>query len=371
MTFNATHEETTWLDNVMPAYSDDIPNFIDDNGGLICGIYTGLDNETYHSLDAINSSIIKKLVSKTPAHAKKILDEKESSESLFTRSRAMEIGTLGHELILEPNEFEKKYFRLPNQSEHPKALVTSKELANKCDEVGLAKTGNKPELIERLAQHDMTIEIFDLIVASSYMKNTGKKAFQIAQELVRNKKAINIHKAYETQLVKKQCLKLPVEVEQWNKAKQVESAFLKHTRAPLLTKDGFPEITMIAKDPITGLLLKIKIDYLRRDAIAIDIKTARSAEPYKFSKQCKDLNYDVQAEFYKYVANLLDVPVEVFAFVAIEYEEAEICEIFELSKKRQEQGWRDTEMGLRTLKGCIDTSNWYGYTVNDQIIVID
>lgn len=364
--------QTNWIERIKPAYSEQLPNFIAEDGSLVCGIYTGMDNETYHSIDAVNASLIKTMISKTPAHVRKELNRRAPGNEKHHTNRALELGTLAHELILEPTKFDEQYFKLVDINEHPDALVTVKDLSDYCDKYDLPKSaGCKQELIERVSQHDHTVAIWDLIVARSLTKGAGSKAFDIAQQLVNDKKAKNIIRAFDTKVVKRYCVKRPIDAELWADVFKIKKAFEEHSRAPLLVRDGFAEIVMIAHDPITDLTLKIKIDYLRKDSIALDVKTARSADPSKFSKQSKDLRYDVQAEFYKYVASILQVPLEMFAFVAIEYDEAEICEIFELSERRQAQGWEDTKIALRAFKECLDTDNWYGYTANDQVIVID
>lgn len=71
------------------------------------------------------------------------------------------------------------------------------------------------------------------------------------------------------------------------------------------------------------------------------------------------------------VANLAGIPCETFAFLAIEYAEADICEVFEISKRRYLQALNDTKQALETLKHCLDNDEWHGYTRNGEIMMID
>ncbi|SUI48256.1 Uncharacterised protein [Shewanella putrefaciens] len=109
----------------------------------------------------------------------------------------------------------------------------------------------------------------------------------------------------------------------WDDAFRVERSTRAHPKADWLLSDGYAELTIIARCPTTGLLLKVRFDWLRNDAIGVDLKTTLSTNPTKFGYQVKDLRYDLQQVFYCYVANLAGGPVKHFCFVATEYKDAE------------------------------------------------
>lgn len=60
-----------------------------------------------------------------------------------------------------------------------------------------------------------------------------------------------------------------------------------------------------------------------------------------------------------------------FAFIGVEYLEADICEVFEMKCTRQMIAHNDMKKAIATLKECLDSENWYGYTKNDEVVVID
>lgn len=72
-----------------------------------------------------------------------------------------------------------------------------------------------------------------------------------------------------------------------------------------LQADGKPEVVIVARDPETGLLLKIRTDWLVETddvVVCLDIKTTETIT--KFRKDFFTLRYDVQDAFYTNVLTL-------------------------------------------------------------------
>jgi len=363
--------QTSWLDNIQPAYIDGVINFLNEDGDLKEGIYTDIENEVYHKLEAYSSSLIKVISKDTPAHAyRQFFSDIERKRSI-AQTRTFDTGTLGHELILEPDGFLQRYFRLPLAVDCENALITGQQLSQKCKSLNLVVSGTKAQMTKRLLKADPSIEIFDNIIEKLVIKEAGFLAYEQACSDVKNKKATSLIKALHLPHILKLCKKKPVDGLVWNDAMRILETFSKHARAPRFINNGYAELTVIARCPNTGLLLKCRFDYINKLAIASDVKTTRSACPSKFANQSKDLAYDIQASFYKYVANLANIPVTLFAFISIEYIEADICEIFEISKKRQTFANDTMKNALDVLAECIESDLWYGYTKFDEIIVID
>lgn len=80
------------------------------------------------------------------------------------------------------------------------------------------------------------------------------------------------------------------------------------------------ELSVIWKDPGTGLLCKMRCDAVRNDALDIcDLKKARSAYPRKFLAQSLQLQYPTQAAWYLRGADAAwGKAMRLFKFIAIE-----------------------------------------------------
>ena len=61
---------------------------------------------------------------------------------------------------------------------------------------------------------------------------------------------------------------------------------------------GRHEVTVIWIDDETGLKCKGRLDFLRNDGVAVDIKTTRDATPFRFSQDAAKLQYHVQSAMY-------------------------------------------------------------------------
>ena len=72
----------------------------------------------------------------------------------------LDTGTLGHELILEPEHFSSRYFRVPLAKEYPNALTTIKQLQDTLKDAGLKITGTKPELVERVLKSNYLTPLY-------------------------------------------------------------------------------------------------------------------------------------------------------------------------------------------------------------------
>ena len=367
-----TEKPTEWLNTILPAYDDlGNPNFLDSNGDLVEGIYSGVPNSVYHELDAHSSSLIKELAKNTPAHVFRQYFSNEERKRTAAQRNTLDTGTYGHELILEPIGFYDRYFRVPLAIEYPTALHTSAELKDALKAAGQKVSGTKSELVKRLLDAKPNTLIFDDLIAKSIIKGAGVKAYNEAVKMVEDNKCSSLLAAFNDGALSHITHKTPIDGLVWDDAHRILDTFKSHARAKRLISNGFAELTVIARDPDTGLMLKVKFDYINKHAIASDVKSTRSANPNKFRFQCRDLRYDVQESFYKYVANLAGIPVKLFAFIGVEYLEADICEVFEMKRTRQMIAHNDMKKAIATLKECLDSENWYGYTKNDEVVVID
>lgn len=77
---------------------------------IVCpppGVYNGVDFETYKRWDALNHSTLK-MIAKSPAHFRYARDHGRDTETTSKR-----FGTATHELLLEPDKFDKRVLRGP------------------------------------------------------------------------------------------------------------------------------------------------------------------------------------------------------------------------------------------------------------------
>ncbi|GGP71914.1 hypothetical protein GCM10009347_40910 [Shewanella algicola] len=383
-------EPVFWHDLIQPAYdSSGKPNFLDSTGAVLEGLYTDMPNEVYHALDAHSSTGIKTFAKGRHHYFRQYL-----SDVCRLRTKQQEYtfdaGTYGHMLVLEPHNFHGNFMRNPTPEDFPdlKLIDTIPQLKEALANRGLAVSGSRAALISRLYNNDPTLPIFEVLREkaicefldqrySNYLRTDVEldemaTFYGIDTGLSRDAKIKSILALSPSQPIWEDLVaKHVIDHIVWDDAFRVEKSTRAHPKADWLLSDGFPELSIIARCPNTGLLLKIRFDWLRKDAIAVDLKTTLSTNPTKFAYQVRDLRYDLQQVFYTYVANLAGVPVEHFAFVATEYKDADNCEVFELAERKVQESKDDLFDYLEEFNEALSTGNWYGHDKSRATWVID
>ena len=145
-------------------------------------------------------------------------------------------------------------------------------------------------------------------------------------------------------------------------AEQVE----KHDLARLLLTAGTPEMTVAAKDPVTGVWMRCRPDVLPDTTEIIpDIKTTISAHPAAFEKQATNLGYFQSAAFY------IDVIAEAygpattkrrFLLIAAEKEPPHPVQIYQLDDEAIQNGRMLNRKALNTFAECLRTGVWPAYS---------
>ncbi|WP_256385039.1 PD-(D/E)XK nuclease-like domain-containing protein [Photobacterium toruni] len=309
------------------------PNFLDANGDLVAGIYTDIPNEVYHSLPAFSSSMIKKFLTSPAHYYRHYIDPVNRKRTSKAMEYTLDAGTYAHELILEPNGFYDRYFRELSQAENPNLLSSSEDIKSLCKENGLKLSGTKAVLIERLIEHDPCLGefIFDVMQQRHLEANQGKT---------------------------------PIDAVVWDDAHRACKTVRNNEWADTLLSDGISELSVIALCPETGRWLKVRFDWLSYDGVPVDLKTSRSANPLKVIYYFADLKYDIQAYMYSYVGRLAGIPIPryTFPFVCVEFIDADICEVFELSHDDFRIAGKNYHHAINELVECLETNDWYGYT---------
>lgn len=355
---DAIESYSNWKDRAVRAYDDNgEPNFFDNNGEFIEGIYLDMPNDVYHSLPALSSSKLKDFVKSPALYYRNYISDIERKRTTATKN-TFDAGTHGHTLVLEPQGYYSRFFRDLIPSDMPEAIHTTKEIDRYIAELDLKKSGSKSEKAFRLAEKLEEI-------------GSDKVVFEVERHKHLHSHGKPKPDKWEGEDVTSYGGMIPVDGMIWDDAHRVKDTTRNHREADNYFQYGLPEVAMIARCPITELMLKVKFDWLRFDDMAVDLKTTLSTKPEKFLRQVQDLHYDVQQEFYKYVASLLNIKVEEFIFVATEYVTMDACQPFMLSKKREKIAYQKVQKALPELKKCMESNKWHGWIKEPCTLVLE
>lgn len=391
---NLANEYSNWIDAALPAYdASGKPTFINDNGELIEGIYLDMPNDVYHSLDALSSTGLKTFVDCPARYYRDYLSGITRKRTLALK-RTFDAGTYGHELCLEPAGFYERYYREAVASDYPDALTTVDQIESALVAAGLPAKEGKSEKIARLLRLDPTVDVSLLktvadidekLVALGASKTESKldKALRLCEvskevvvfDLVAEELRLSHGERKESvnpetgEVIVTYGGKRGIDGVVFDDAHRVQKSVRNHKEANVYISNGLPEVAIIARCHITGMMLKVKFDWLRFDDEAVDLKTtAQSVKPEDFRRQLINLNYDVQQVFYTYVASLANITIRAFTFVAVEYGSADVCQPYRLSHQRVLKANNTMYNALMEFKRCKETDVWYGYLKEDSTI---
>lgn len=397
--FDHTEETLTeafsgWVNKAVDAFSlSGKPNFFDDAGELIEGIYLGMPNDVYHSLPALSSTGAKKFIESPAIYYREYLSDIDRKRTNAQRN-TFDTGSFTHELCLEPEGFNDRYFRDVLATDFPDALSTTEQIEAALTEHGLPAKEGKAEKLERLMRLVPNIDVstiktiadIDAELTKHDISKTESKLdkayrliavapqvqiFDIIFQQNRIKHGAPTESTFNGESVTLYGGKMPIDGLVWNDAHRARNTLMAHSQARQALMNGLPEVAMIARCPITNLLLKVKFDWLTFEDDSADVKTTLATKPEKFIKQMRDLHYNVQQAFYCYVASLLGINIRKFTFLAVEYINADICQPYFLSKRSVAKANSMLMTALNQFVVCKKTNRWFGWSEEDVMLMID
>ncbi|WP_257284884.1 PD-(D/E)XK nuclease-like domain-containing protein, partial [Endozoicomonas sp. SESOKO1] len=205
-------------------------------------------------------------------------------------------------------------------------LCTVADIRQWLKDRNLSAGGNKSELIDRAIRHDPQVKILSVLEAKQ--KDGRKKV---------------------------------IKPEVFDQAKAMAASVRQHPDAQQLLSEGEPEVSVWGQHDDTGLLTKCRPDWLR-DGICVDLKTCGCASPRTFGRQVCDFGYDLQQAHYLNTLNSAGIPVEVFAFIAVESEPPYLTQVYILDNEHAAMAVRRWHQVMCDLYECQQQDRWPGYT---------
>jgi hypothetical protein len=126
----------------------------------------------------------------------------------------------------------------------------------------------------------------------------------------------------------------------------------------LLMQEGESEVPLRMQCPITGLLLRCKLDRLSPGRFIADLKTTKDPSPRGFASSVATFGYHRQQAFYGRIAASYSGANLPFFFVAIGKTKPYRVEVYRLQDDFAASGEAECETLLRQLAKCHETGNW-------------
>lgn len=135
----------------------------------------------------------------------------------------------------------------------------------------------------------------------------------------------------------------------------------------LYQEPGRNELSVYAKDPETGVLVRCRFDRLLDRGFSPDLKTTTDASPRGFSNAIAKYGYAFQAAFYidTYYWATGDV-LDGFGFIAVESKAPHNVMCYRLDDESIEVGRSQYRAALNTFANCLESGVWDGYAGADE-----
>lgn len=132
---------------------------------------------------------------------------------------------------------------------------------------------------------------------------------------------------------------------------------------------GRPEVTCVAEDPETKVLVRSRIDWeIPQQSVLIDLKSTQDASARAFSWDFRKYGYHVQEYVYRWLYALAVGKYPDFMFVAVEKEPPFACAFYELDMEAHEEGGRIAHAALEKWAKCERENTWPGYEARIETI---
>lgn len=271
-----------------------------------------LTNEQYHARrETVSSTGIRKILSSPAAFYEGLIQIEEEAldpdSTVNVGSKHLRIGTLVHECILEPKKFFSKFVLMP-------------------EFVGMTKDGRPSNRsAEALKKKEDWLKALppDVTVCD---EETFHQVAGMVKAILDHPDARNIFE------------------------RDVDGQL----------SSGLAEVSGFYSDPETGILLRIRPDFMRFDlGIVAEVKTAASAERRKFASKIHEFGYHIQLAMQCSGIKIItgesaDLPI----FIAVEKKPPYEVAVYTADADMMALGEKMLRQGLRTLAQCLEKNQW-------------
>lgn len=149
-----------------------------------------------------------------------------------------------------------------------------------------------------------------------------------------------------------------------NVQRMAEAVYAHPKANAMLNAEGnVREVVAVWMHPEFGIYCKQRADLLTRwrgGTYIVDLKTARDASEYGFSRDISTFNYHGQAAFYRMGLNVLAPFDRKWAWIVVE-KEPEVAVVYECDEATLEQGEADARRAIKTYIDAEAAQSWPGY----------
>lgn len=160
---------------------------------------------------------------------------------------------------------------------------------------------------------------------------------------------------------------LPVLRKDYDEARAIADALLKHPTAGGLLSDGDAEVSMFWQDPEFGIWLRGRCDYMTLfiGPTIVDVKKTKDASPEGFARSVYEYGYHRQDPHYRegWAAILgCDWQDIDFVFAVVEPEPPYLVATYRIKPEHVDLGREENRIARERFRDCTESGIWPGYS---------
>lgn len=209
---------------------------------------------------------------------------------------------------------------------------------------------------------------FDLGTAiHSLVLGTGAQPVAYPVELLASNGAVSTTAAKEWAEEQREAGRIPVKAAVLDTINAASESVLANPDARMLLEvPGHAEATLVTTDPVTGVDVRCRFDFLPDgpERLIVDLKTDRDVSPEAFAGTVDRLGYHIQRSFYLDALGF-ELGEEAgrhadFRFVAVETEPPYRTAVYSLDLDFCDMGDVETRRARELYAACVATNDWPG-----------
>ncbi len=196
----------------------------------------------------------------------------------------------------------------------------------------------------------------------------GTEEYDATTKDGRAKKAAELEAAGTRQLIRRKAGKDAVDAD--DVQGMVESVNRRPGFRKWIDMPGLCEVSLLWKDPVTGLLCKARFDKLinAKREIILELKTDSDAGEWSFGGKCADLSYHAQADYYCWGHEILTGKRPLHLIMAIENKGPWCPANYTLDDAAMNAGALLWRKWLDDYATCTKDGKWPGYPETVQVL---
>jgi len=159
-----------------------------------------------------------------------------------------------------------------------------------------------------------------------------------------------------------------VSADMWRDAQGMADAVLTHPVASRLLTGGQAEVSAYAIDPVTGVQMRGRFDYLRSDMI-VDLKTSSDANPSAFARSAANFKYHIQDRWYRELYRAITGEWLPFVFIVVESSAPYLVSVVQLDAAAEEAGSLLGNRAREIFRDCTESDLWPDWPTEQADII--